>query len=168
MIAKRFRALGWVAGIATAATALYIVSLQVAAERAKLEDVERRIGAARRDMVQLRTELSTRASYRQLEKWNDESLDLAAPRAVQYLTEAHQVAALAPGMLEPSVVRPTPRAQLAAAAPVARAETPVRTVAFVGDQSSPQRVVVAARAVIANDTMGDLVRTASREDRRRP
>ena len=94
MIAQRFRALGWVAGIASAATGLYLVSLQVAAERAKLIDVETRIAGTQREMRQLQTELGTRANLRQLEKWNGETLALTAPRAAQYLKGEYQLATL--------------------------------------------------------------------------
>ncbi|MBA3898003.1 MAG: hypothetical protein H0X36_12915 [Sphingomonadaceae bacterium] len=94
MIAQRFRSLGWVAGVATAATGLYLVSLQVAAERGKLEAVERQIASAQRDMRQLQTELGTRASMRQLERWNGDVLALSAPKAGQYLKGDAQLASL--------------------------------------------------------------------------
>jgi hypothetical protein len=94
MIGQRFRSLGWVAGVATAATCLYMVSLQVAAERGKLESVERQIATAQRDMRQLQTELGTRASLRQLEKWNGDVLALSAPKAQQFLKSETQLASL--------------------------------------------------------------------------
>jgi hypothetical protein len=172
MIARRFSAFGWVAGSASAATALYLISLQVAAERAKLEAVEARIVAAQRDMMQLRTELSTRASYRQLEKWNGETLDLEAPRAAQYMTEAHQLASLAPGMLEAVTTREVPRAQLAAATPTPvppvptlepAPSAPIRTVAYTADVPAAR-----ARPVVARETMGEIARAAARETAKRP
>lgn len=101
MIGQRFRALGWVAGIASAATCLYLTSLQVAAERAKLEGVEARIVDARRDMRQLQTELGTRASLRQLERWNDDVLAMAAPRADQYLHGEAELASVGLRELRP-------------------------------------------------------------------
>ncbi len=94
MIAQRFRPLGWVAGVATAATGLYLVSLQVAAERGKLEAVERQIDDAQHQLFQLQTELGTRASFRQLEAWNGEVLDLTAPKADQFVKNAAQLTAL--------------------------------------------------------------------------
>jgi hypothetical protein len=94
MIGQRFRPLGWVAGVATAATCLYMVSLQVAAERGKLESVERQIASAQRDMRQLQTELGTRASLRQLEKWNGDVLALSAPKAQQFLHGEKELASL--------------------------------------------------------------------------
>ena len=85
MIAQRFRSIGWVAGVATAATALYMISLQVASERGRLEAVDREIAAAQRDIRQLQTELGTRGSLRQLERWNGDVLALTAPDASQFL-----------------------------------------------------------------------------------
>ncbi len=86
MIAQRFRPVGWVAGIALAATALYLVSLQVASERGRLEAIDRKITATKREIRQLQTEMGTRASLRQLERWNGEVLALSAPQAGQYLS----------------------------------------------------------------------------------
>jgi hypothetical protein len=85
MIAQRFRPVGWVAGVALAATALYLVSLQVANERGRLEEIDRQIAATKREIRQLQTEMGTRASLRQLERWNGEVLALSAPQAGQYL-----------------------------------------------------------------------------------
>jgi len=85
MIAQRFRPVGWVAGVAAAACALYLISLQVASERGRLEELDRKIATTKRDIRQLQTELNTRASLRQLERWNGEVLALSAPAAGQYL-----------------------------------------------------------------------------------
>ncbi len=85
MIAQRFKSVAWVAGVALAATLLYIISLQVATERGRLEQIDMQISETRRDIRQLQTEFGTRASLRQLERWNGEALALAAPSAEQYL-----------------------------------------------------------------------------------
>ena len=68
MIAHRFRPVVWVVGCAVAATALYTVSLGVASERTRLEDLDHKIAMTHRDIRQLQTELGTRASLRQLER----------------------------------------------------------------------------------------------------
>lgn len=198
MIAQRFRALGWAAGIAAASTGLYLISLQVAAERAKLEAVESRIGAAHRDMQRLKTELSTRASYRQLEKWNDEDLAMAAPTAAQYFKSETQLASLSPDSLAPVAETVVPRAQLAAAtvkapapmpaAPVVDAAAPQirnanfvpaapaivggakvqRVSAEVSTSARPQRVAAVARPALDRDFLGDLTKAAAKERRTRP
>lgn len=188
MIAQRFRALGWVAGIASAATGLYLISLQVAAERAKLEDIDRRIASAQRDMRALQTELGTRANMRQLQRWNDDVLSLAAPRAAQYLTTESQLASLTPGIVTGTDRIGAPQAMLVAAAPrdapalvparVARAESapvasPIRQASFVPAETGRmapriERVAMIDRTVIGRGTLGDLVRTAAEERRKRP
>lgn len=96
MIAHRMRPIGWVAGVAAAALSFYLVSLQVASERAELESVERRIVLTQRQIRHLETEFSARASLRQLEAYNNEVLALAAPKSEQYLTDEVQLASYAP------------------------------------------------------------------------
>lgn len=179
MIAQRFRALGWVMGIASAATGLYLISLQVAAERAKLEGVELRIAAAHRDMRQLQTELGTRASQRQLEKWNNEDLSLAAPRAGQYLQNVSQLAGLTAGDGPTGPASSMPRAVLAAASPpvitgpapeIATHAPRLQNANYVpaATTAHPARVAMVERVVLDRSTMGDLIRTAAEERRKRP
>ncbi len=91
MIAQRFRPVAWVIGCAVAATALYTVSLRVASERARLDGIDFKIASTRRDIRQLQTEMGTRASLRQLERWNGESLSLSAPHANQFLPNETQI-----------------------------------------------------------------------------
>ncbi len=194
MIAHRFRALGWVAGIASASCGLYLISLQVAAERAKLEDVDRRIASAQRDMRALQTELGTRANMRQLQKWNDEVLSLAAPQAAQYLNTESQLASLEPGIETKADRNAAPQVELVAAGPraaaipnpvrVARAEpgpasvtpsaaSPLRRANYVPAESGHaepriERVAMVERNVLGRNTLGDLIRTAAKEHRKRP
>ena len=94
MIAQRFRPVGWVAGVAVAATALYMVSLRVASERGRLETIDHKIASTQREIRQLQTELGTRASLRQLEKWNSETFSMSAPQVGQYLPGAHALASV--------------------------------------------------------------------------
>jgi hypothetical protein len=91
MIAQRFRPVAWVIGCAVAATALYTVSLRVASERARLDGIDYKIASTRRDIRQLQTEMGTRASLRQLERWNGETLSLSAPSANQFLPNEKQI-----------------------------------------------------------------------------
>ncbi|HEX8643170.1 MAG TPA: hypothetical protein VF702_04570 [Allosphingosinicella sp.] len=85
MSTKSFRSVGWVAGVGAAALGCYMLSLQVAAERAELAAVERRIVAARQQIRTLQTELGTRGRLQQLEHWNAEVLALSAPAAGQFV-----------------------------------------------------------------------------------
>lgn len=191
MIAQRFRPLGWAAGVAIAATGLYLVSLQVAAERGKLEAVEAQIAAAKRDLRQLQTELGTRASLRQLEAWNGEVLSLSAPKAAQFVGDAAQLTALnlnpadgaaaPPALLAeyttappppvaeaPAPVKVAPTVPVKAAKPKAEL-APVRTAAKTEKPAKPRKSEKATRvAMIDSRTMADLGRTASSERRPRP
>ena len=85
MIARGFKPVAWVAAIGTAALGCYMLSLQVAAERAELAGIERRIVATRQNIRSLQTELGTRGRLQQLEQWNAEVLALSAPVAGQFL-----------------------------------------------------------------------------------
>jgi len=87
MIANRFKPMGLVAIGMVAAMGFYLISSRVASERTALEKVDRQILAARRDIRQLQTEIGTRASLRQLERWNGEVLALTSPDASQYVRE---------------------------------------------------------------------------------
>ncbi|HZF94995.1 MAG TPA: hypothetical protein VEZ20_08995 [Allosphingosinicella sp.] len=85
MSARSFKSVGWVAGVGAAALGCYMLSLQVAAERAELASVERRIVAAQQEIRGLQTELGTRGRLQQLEQWNADVLALSAPAAGQFV-----------------------------------------------------------------------------------
>jgi hypothetical protein len=87
MIARGFKSVIWVAAVGGAAIGCYMVSLQVATERAELTRVESQIIAAKRDIRTLQTELGTRGRMSQLEQWNVEVLALSAPTAAQFLPD---------------------------------------------------------------------------------
>jgi len=92
--AYRFKGIGWFGGCVAIVLGFYLVSLQVAAERKKLEGMDRKIDAAQRDIRALETEFETRANLAQLEKWNGETLALAAPVAGQFVTDETALASL--------------------------------------------------------------------------
>ena len=87
MIARGFKPVGWVAAVGGAALGCYMLSLNVAAERAELTKVERQIIMAKQDIRSLQTELGTRGRLSQLEHWNAEVLALSAPSSAQYLDD---------------------------------------------------------------------------------
>ncbi|HEV2568739.1 hypothetical protein [Sphingomonas sp.] len=147
MIARRLRPIGWVAGVASAALAFYLVSLQVASERTHLESVERKIALTQRQIRHLETEFSARASLRQLEEYNDEVLALAAPKVDQYLTSEVQLASYVPGEGLPQPQAPRTAlasAQTAPAAPAAAPARPVLRPAVVPDARSEGAPVIPA------------------------
>ena len=85
MIARGFKPVVWVGAVGTAALGCYMLSLQVASERAELASLERRIVATQQQIRSLQTELGTRGRLQQLEQWNAEVLALSAPVAGQFL-----------------------------------------------------------------------------------
>jgi len=85
MIARTFRPVGWVAAVGAAALGCYMLSLQVAAERAELDRLDARIIATSQEIRSLQTELGTRGRMQQLEEWNDQVLALSAPVSGQFV-----------------------------------------------------------------------------------
>ena len=90
----RLKGVGWLAVCVIVALAFYLVSLQVAAERSRLDSVNRSIVGAQRDIRALETEFSTRSNLAQLERWNGEVLALTAPAPDQYVHSEAQLASL--------------------------------------------------------------------------
>lgn len=92
--AYRLKGLGWFASCTAFVLVFYLVSLQVASERNRLEALNGRIRVAERDIRALETEFDTRANLQQLEKWNGDILALSAPVAGQFVTNQAQLASL--------------------------------------------------------------------------
>jgi hypothetical protein len=157
MIAQRFRSVGWVVGVAGAATMLYLISLQVASERGRLEEVDRKIASTKRDIRQLQTEMGTRASLRQLERWNgDQLLSLSAPQAKQYLRSEASLASIRSSDLGGKTAAPPPAMLAVLATPEKQAEaesapkpTIIRQIAAVAVAPKPVALTKQDRAVQA-------------------
>ena len=92
--AHRLRGVGWFASCVVVVLGFYLVSLQVAAERGRLDAVNRRISDAERDIRALETEYETRANLAQLEKWNGDTLALTAPVAGQFVADETALASI--------------------------------------------------------------------------
>jgi hypothetical protein len=88
MMPRGFKPVGWVAAVGGAALSCYMLSLNVAAERAEVAKLERQILMAKQDIRTLQTELGTRGRLQQLEHWNAEVLALSAPTSAQFLDDA--------------------------------------------------------------------------------
>jgi len=153
MIATRFRTVGWVASVAVAALGCYLVSLQVAAERARVTLTEHRLLGEREDIRSLQTELQTRSRLVQLERWNADVLSLTAPKAHQYLAGEMQLASLA-----------TPTAP---AAPVADADAAALQVPAAVAQVAYRRIVEAPTTKLVHSVSLDLDAPAARPVLRR-
>jgi len=111
MITTRFREVVWTGGICAAALSFYMVSQTVAAKRAELAGVERKIAATAQEIRDLHTEIDTRGGLAQIESWNQRVYGLQAPGAEQFVTSSVKLAALVqpqPGTpalpLDPAIV----------------------------------------------------------------
>ncbi len=135
MSAHGFKSVYMAASVVGAALACYLVSLNVASERAKLEDVEEKIVLAQRDIRVLQTEIGTRGRLAQLERWNARFIRLAAPSADQFVEGGFQLAAMVRPNRRPAIDAPV----VLAAAPAG--ETMARPVATSDSDNSPPPAV---------------------------
>ena len=103
MSARGFGSVLWAGAVAGAALGFYLVSLNVASERAELENVETRIALAQRDIRLLQTEIGTRGRLAQLERWNVKFIRLSAPSADQFVDGGFQLATLVAPQKKPSI-----------------------------------------------------------------
>jgi hypothetical protein len=117
MSARGFGSVLWAGAVAGAALGFYLVSLNVASERAELESVENRIAMAQRDIRLLQTEIGTRGRLAQLERWNVKFIRLSAPTADQFVDGGFQLATLVAPQKKPSIEAPV----VLASAPVEQA-----------------------------------------------
>lgn len=85
MALKGLTGFGWLATFLIVAPGCYLVSSQVASERARVEGLERAIVRAQKDIRGLETEFDTRANLAQLERWNGEVMRYTAPTPAQFL-----------------------------------------------------------------------------------
>jgi len=141
----RLKGLGWLSGCAVVAIGFYLVSSQVAAERKRLDQVDRRIVGAERDIRALETEFDVRANLAQLERWNGNTLALTVPTAQQFVRDERALAALSPvpGLPVPGRDVPVQTAQLIVPS------APVVAPALATAGTAPASVVKAAVQVAA-------------------
>jgi hypothetical protein len=117
MSARGFGSVLWAGAVAGAALGFYLVSLNVASERAELEEVETRIALAQRDIRLLQTEIGTRGRLAQLERWNVKFIRLSAPSADQFVDGGFQLATMVAPQQKPAIEAPV----VLASAPVGEA-----------------------------------------------
>src|SRR5688500_13096905 len=150
MIARGFRSVVWVAAVGGAALGCYMLSLQVATERADLAKVERQIIATKQQIRALHTELGTRGRLAQLEQWNADVLALSAPTSAQFLGDEVMLARFdrnAPSIEERAAIRMASAEtgpltnQSVAETPVIQATTPVEDSARAASPLATQQLV---------------------------
>ena len=149
MIARGFRPVAWVAAVGTAALGCYMLSLQVAAERADLAGVERRILATQQAIRSLQTELGTRGRLQQLEQWNAEVLALSAPAAGQFLESTVSLARFDVGRRPAPVEAPVRMASAEAPTPAAPPAQPSLRLASAETAAAPAQAQAQAQAPAA-------------------
>jgi hypothetical protein len=120
MSAHGFKSVFMAASVVGAALGCYLVSLNVASERAKLEDVEEKIVLAQRDIRVLQTEIGTRGRLAQLERWNARFIRLSAPSADQFVEGGFQLAAMVRPDKRPAIEAPVVLAAVPAGEALAR------------------------------------------------
>ena len=145
MSARGFGSVIWAGAVAGAALGFYLVSLNVASERAELEQVETKIALAQRDIRLLQTEIGTRGRLAQLERWNVKFIRLAAPTADQFVEGGFQLATMVTPHKKPAIEAPV----VLASAPVEQA-IPSRP-KLTGDADGPAVPVTAPKS--ASDMM---------------
>src|SRR5262245_32940060 len=106
MSARGFGSVLWAGAVAGAALGFYLVSLNVASERAELEQVETRIALTQRDIRLLQTEIGTRGRLAQLERWNVKFIRLSAPSADQFVEGGFQLASMVAPHEKPAIEAP--------------------------------------------------------------
>ena len=192
----RLKGLGWMASCAMVAIGFYLVSSQVAAERKRLAEVDRRIHAAQRDIRALETEFDVRANLTQLERWNGDTLALAVPTAAQFVRSGEALAALSPAQAplgsgeakvqtasvivpaHPVLAPPLPVAAPATAKPATMVKVAAVTVRHAAPRLTPASVTAAERpravkavalvdkGLLSDTTIGDLLSGARAERNR--
>lgn len=101
MIATRFRSVAWTGCVCAAALSFYMVSQTVAAKRAELASVERKILSTDQEIRDLRTEIDTRGGLAQIESWNAKVYGLQAPGAGQFVNSSVQLVAMTQPQAQP-------------------------------------------------------------------
>jgi hypothetical protein len=152
MSAHGFKSVFMAASVVGAALGCYLVSLNVASERAKLEDVEGEIVLAQRDIRVLQTEIGTRGRLAQLERWNARFIRLSAPSADQFVDGGFQLAALIKPDKRPAIQAPV----VLAAAPAS--EAPARPIVMSDADDAPSPAVI-----VKHPGAADMLHTASYE-----
>lgn len=158
----RLKGLGWLTGCAIVAIGFYLVSSQVAAERKRLEQVDRRILSAERDIRALETEFDVRANLAQLERWNGNTLALTVPTAQQFVRDERALAALSPVQGLPAPGRDVQLQTAQLIVPAAPVATVIPAVATASAGSTPAVVKVAAVQVAAAAAPVGVTRVAVR------
>jgi hypothetical protein len=166
MAVGSIKGLGWfLCGVVVAPTC-YMATSQVAAERARLHQVDSKIAQAKKDIRDLETEFQTRASLAQIEQWNGDVLALAAPAAKQF-TDDTQLASLdqadVPDLVPAALVVPKGTPKLAPEPAVEKGVTATAQNSNVSPMRAATRVAMVDTRLLSASTMNDLEQAAASE-----
>lgn len=177
--AYRLRGLGWFLSGVIVVLGFYLVSLQVAAERNKVLEMDRKILVAKREIRALETEFDTRANLAQLERWNGDVFALTAPASDQFVADEATLASIDLDAPQDSGQRVQMASYIVPAAPravdvIAPAPQPVtaqpvahRPVAQPGQSAlRPVRAVLASAAAVQAHPAGQRGATIAMLDRK--
>ncbi len=103
MITTRFKEVVWTGGICAAALTFYMISQTVAAKRAELASVERKIAMTQQDIRELRTQIDTRGGLAQIEQWNQHVYGLQAPGPEQFASSSVRLVAMTQPQGQPAL-----------------------------------------------------------------
>jgi hypothetical protein len=131
-----------------AAVGCYTINLKVSSERAGVEALRTQLVADAREIRNLQAELRTRARFPELQRWNDNVLQMSAPVAGQFLRSPVQLAgyAAAPATAEPGLVYTvtTPESVAPMTAPMT---APLVEAAYQGPPAGEARLIRAGYSV---------------------
>jgi hypothetical protein len=130
----------------------YTVNLKVSAERTAVDRLRRQLVADTRNLRDLQAELRTRARLPQMQRWNDDVLQMSAPVAGQYLRNPVQLAGFAAPEAAPE----------AAVVPVMRAVTPPAPVPVPSLSAPVVRAAYRAAPAVAAPSPARMVSAAYR------
>lgn len=158
MTVRALSGFGWFLTGVVVAPACYLVSSQVASERARVEAVERAIAKARKDIRGLETEFDTRANLAQLERWNGDVMRYTAPTPQQFLASDTELTALRPlegdglaeryaAMVVPEGMPDVVRGTIETASDAVEAVAPAKPAAPKAEVKTETAVAVAKKAV---------------------
>lgn len=118
-----------------AAVGCYTINLRVSGERAEVEALRNQLVADAREMRNLQAELRTRARFPELQRWNDNVLQMSAPAAGQFLRSPVELAAYAaaPAAAGPGIVYAVTAPDTAASDTAAPVTAPLVEVAYQGE-----------------------------------
>lgn len=168
MAVGSIKGLGWFLCGAIVAPMCYVATSQVASERQHLRQVDAKIAQAKKDILDLDTEFSTRANLAQIEQWNGDVLALSAPGATQFKDDT-QLASLdaadVPDVTPAALVVPkgTPKLSPEPAVEKGATATAQNDVGSGGAMKRATRVAMVDTRLLSASTISDLEASAASE-----